>query len=115
MLEKTDFARLIQRSVEQAVGEDNSIVCCPSPDCPNQVWLGEGDLPRLVCEVCWEESCVRCGASPFHFGLSCEEEVRRHELGRAVVPRIVDRIEEALRDALFRQCPGCQVACAIRI
>ena len=26
------------------------------------------------------ESCIRCGASPFHHGLSCEEEARRQTL-----------------------------------
>ena len=44
-------------------------------------WLpGEDDLPRLICEICFTESCVRCGASPFHHGLSCEEEARRSTL-----------------------------------
>ena len=41
---------------------------------------GEGDRSRLICEVCFMESCVRCGASPFHHGLSCEEEARRSAL-----------------------------------
>merc|ERR1712232_902364 len=34
------------------------------------------------------ESCVRCAATPYHHGLTCEE--------------------EALREALVRKCPGCQ-------
>ena len=105
------FARLVKRSLELALAADDALVACPTPDCPNRVWLVDGeDLPRLVCPLCRRESCVRCGAQPFHFGLSCEEQLRRSELGRAVVPRVRGKIRLVRRTVFSGGRAQCAVA-----
>lgn len=102
------FEGLVRRSVESLCAQDESVVACPTPDCPYRAWVGEGQEPRLVCEYCRLESCTRCGASPYHHGLSCAEEARRQELSQGAAERAARRIEEVLRHALVRSCPGCR-------
>ncbi|CAE7283832.1 RBCK1 [Symbiodinium sp. CCMP2592] len=109
VLSIADFGRFVRRSVENLCLADPSLIACPTPDCPYRAWIGEGDRSRLICEVCFMESCVRCGASPFHHGLSCEEETRRSALMMEGYQRIAPRIEECLRQAMFRSCPGCNM------
>jgi len=104
------FERLMRRSVEQLCAADDDLVACPTPDCPYRAWLAESQEPRLCCEVCRVESCVRCGTTPYHHGLTCEEEARRSELSMGVIARTQRKIEETLREALVRRCPGCHAA-----
>mmetsp|Transcript_50016 Transcript_50016/g.161799 ORF Transcript_50016/g.161799 Transcript_50016/m.161799 type:complete len:1166 (-) Transcript_50016:142-3639(-) len=107
VLPNTHFERLVRRSVELLCAADDAVVACPTPDCPYRAWLGEGQEPRLVCECCCVESCVSCAATPYHHGLTCEDEARRSELSQGMVERVSRRIEDVLREALVQKCPGC--------
>lgn len=102
------FETLVQRSVEQLCASDDSLIACPTPDCPYRAWLVESQETRLVCELCHVESCVRCAATPYHHGLTCEEGARRAELSMGAVARVRRKVEEVLREALIRKCPGCR-------
>ncbi|CAJ1364359.1 unnamed protein product [Effrenium voratum] len=109
VLSVSDFGRFVRRSVENLCLADESFIACPTPDCPYRAWIGDDDLSRLICEICHMESCIRCGTSPFHHGLSCEEEARRQTLLTSGLQRLVPRVQSCLRQALFRNCPGCAV------
>lgn len=109
VLTTTAFAQLMRRSVEQICLHDPTLVACPTPDCPNRAWIDEGQEPILICEVCRIESCVRCAETPYHHGLTCVEWARRRELSGGAAARTKPLIMEALRNALFRQCPGCRL------
>lgn len=107
LLSKPALTQLLKRSVESATATESAMVACPTPDCPNRVWLADGCMPRMVCDVCHVESCTRCASSPFHYGLSCKEEARRQELRRGIIHRLEAQIVQALQEALTQRCTGC--------
>jgi len=125
--------RFLARSLERAVSAAADLRPCPTPDCAMRVALEEGMSPRLHCELCRKESCLRCGAQPFHSGQSCEEAAAAQRRAGAATERsgasatarsahIVvhapppngDDGEDGLRHWMrltgTQQCPTCQIA-----
>jgi hypothetical protein len=45
---------------------------CPTPDCSNIVYWKDGP-PIVDCFRCQRTSCLKCNASPYHKGKTCEE------------------------------------------
>eukprot|EP00546_Thalassionema_frauenfeldii_P014064 CAMPEP_0178929850 /NCGR_PEP_ID=MMETSP0786-20121207/20876_1 /TAXON_ID=186022 /ORGANISM="Thalassionema frauenfeldii, Strain CCMP 1798" /LENGTH=153 /DNA_ID=CAMNT_0020606247 /DNA_START=203 /DNA_END=665 /DNA_ORIENTATION=- len=45
---------------------------CPTPDCSNIVYYKNGP-PVVDCFKCQKTSCLKCGVSPYHNGMTCEE------------------------------------------
>jgi hypothetical protein len=45
---------------------------CPTRDCDNIVHYKTGP-PVIDCSKCKRNSCLKCGASPFHAGVTCEQ------------------------------------------
>jgi hypothetical protein len=104
--------RLLARSLEQAVSATADLWACPTPNCPMRVSLEEGEEPRLRCTTCKKESCLRCGAQPYHKDMSCEEYAAQNQ-SRA------KGSAKAKAEASFRkwmnktgtkQCPTCKMA-----
>jgi DNA (cytosine-5)-methyltransferase 1 len=62
--------------VDRWAGWGGSGTCkCPTPGCSYYVWLDNSDdEPALrSCPQCGRSSCVKCGAQPYHTGLSCSQ------------------------------------------
>lgn len=72
--------RLLERSLERAVGASGNLWPCPSPGCPNRVALEEGQVPRLDCSFCHKErravayqrSAVVCDAGGLAEAETCQ-------------------------------------------
>lgn len=118
LLSPATFDRLVHRSLEKAVGCSQDLWPCPSPNCPNRVALEEGQVPRLHCDLCGREHCLRCQATPFHEGFTCEEHAARqqNQNTRADDPQRAQADDgmEGLRTWMeqtgSRQCPRCRMA-----
>eukprot|EP00929_Paragymnodinium_shiwhaense_P120895 TRINITY_DN92950_c0_g1_i1.p1 TRINITY_DN92950_c0_g1~~TRINITY_DN92950_c0_g1_i1.p1 ORF type:complete len:535 (-),score=118.84 TRINITY_DN92950_c0_g1_i1:309-1913(-) len=106
--------RLLSRSLDRAVSAAENLYACPTPGCSMRVDLAdeedghEAADGRLECPLCDKESCVRCGAQPFHQGMSCEQYAAKlKRKGK------VDEDEEALRKWMQEtgtvQCPKCRM------
>merc|ERR1712183_449940 len=74
--------KLQARSLELAVSAVADLCACPTPNCPMRVALEEGGPPRLHCPLCRKTSCLRCGAQPYHKGLTCEKHAKKAPAGR---------------------------------
>lgn len=103
--------RLLARSLERAVSAVADLRACPTPNCPMRVALEEGGNSRLKCPMCQKTSCLRCGAQPFHRGLTCERYAERRRARSSKKP---DNGEEGLRrwmeETGSKQCPTCKMA-----
>eukprot|EP00929_Paragymnodinium_shiwhaense_P084215 TRINITY_DN45012_c0_g1_i1.p1 TRINITY_DN45012_c0_g1~~TRINITY_DN45012_c0_g1_i1.p1 ORF type:complete len:422 (-),score=96.08 TRINITY_DN45012_c0_g1_i1:138-1403(-) len=102
--------QLLARSLERAVSSQSDLLACPTPNCPFRVSLDEhddGENARLRCPCCRKTSCLRCGAQPFHRGLTCQE----HE--EKVRTQGAREAEEGLRQWMeetgSKQCPTCRI------
>eukprot|EP00928_Gymnodinium_smaydae_P028994 TRINITY_DN21965_c0_g1_i2.p1 TRINITY_DN21965_c0_g1~~TRINITY_DN21965_c0_g1_i2.p1 ORF type:complete len:616 (-),score=81.03 TRINITY_DN21965_c0_g1_i2:80-1927(-) len=111
--------KLLARSLEQAVSSGIDLRACPTPNCPMRVALEDGELPRLKCTHCKRESCLLCGAQPYHKNLTCEEHAERERKRSAKGKRQQqerDRLEgeqqfmEWMKETGTKQCPVCQMA-----
>lgn len=115
VLPQRTLDRLLERSLEQAVSASSSLWPCPTPDCPHRVALEEGQAPCLQCPRCRRESCLRCHASPYHHGRTCEEHAARGRRasgsgGPAPERSDEDLLREWMKKTGTRQCPRCQMA-----
>lgn len=64
---------------------------CPTPDCENVVYYKEGP-PIVDCFKCKRVSCLKCSASPYHHGRTCEQwKEWRRERERRWRPPTIDR------------------------
>lgn len=112
LLSSDIMERLLSRSLEQAVAATSDLWVCPTPNCPVRVSLEEGDLPMLQCTECGKQSCLHCGAQPYHKGLTCEEYAERCRLrGRK---KAAEQAEESFRQWMQEtgtmKCPTCSIA-----
>lgn len=105
MLRSSLLERLLTRSLEQAVSAVSDLWACPTPNCPMRVALEDGDIPRLYCDICNKESCLRCGAQPYHKNMTCEEYAEKlRSLGRK---EDEDRLQQWMEETGTKQCPTC--------
>merc|ERR1719313_2469415 len=105
--------RLLARSLEKAVSATADLWACPTPNCPMRVALEDGEEPRLQCTECKKESCLRCGAQPYHKGLSCEEhaeKMRQRKTKKAESFRDDDSFRKWMEETGTKQCPTCGMA-----
>ena len=70
--------RLLDRSLQQAVGSASDMFICPTADCPMRVVLDGSDQSEFMCPLCNAGSCLRCCVQPYHAGLTCQEHADRH-------------------------------------
>jgi len=97
------FDLFLERSLEKAVGSSDDLFPCPTPDCKNRVAL-EGDYAKFFCQLCQRNYCLRCQASPYHDGLTCDQFKAR---------RMQDAAEQSIQNWMeqtgSKQCPKCQM------
>jgi len=110
MLPTEIMDRLQARSVEQAVSSAADLWSCPTPNCPMRVALDDGELPLLQCPVCNKDSCLRCGAQPYHKNLTCEEHARQSRARRKGKNQDMDRFMQWIEKTGTKQCPTCRMA-----
>mmetsp|Transcript_6559 Transcript_6559/g.14253 ORF Transcript_6559/g.14253 Transcript_6559/m.14253 type:complete len:458 (-) Transcript_6559:317-1690(-) len=98
--------KLHARSLDKAMSVCSDLYQCPTPDCPNRVALESGQEPRLNCSFCGRESCLKCGASPYHHGRDCAS-----ASSAAAPPGTDAEAEEKFRQWMkktgTKQCPKC--------
>eukprot|EP00931_Biecheleriopsis_adriatica_P049296 TRINITY_DN28513_c0_g1_i1.p1 TRINITY_DN28513_c0_g1~~TRINITY_DN28513_c0_g1_i1.p1 ORF type:complete len:418 (+),score=86.67 TRINITY_DN28513_c0_g1_i1:102-1355(+) len=104
--------RLLARGLEQVVAASENLFTCPTPNCPMRVEVGKGRLGRLRCKSCKKESCVRCGAQPFHTGLTCDQHADKLRSRRQCKEANDSDASfiEWLEKTGSRKCPGCRMA-----
>jgi len=112
MLSPELMERLLARSLEQAVSSTSDLWACPTPNCPMRVALEDGEEPRLVCPECNKESCLRCGAQPYHKGLTCDEyaEKMRARGRKKAEAKAEDSFKKWMEETGTKQCPTCKIA-----
>mmetsp|Transcript_41132 Transcript_41132/g.74283 ORF Transcript_41132/g.74283 Transcript_41132/m.74283 type:complete len:374 (-) Transcript_41132:105-1226(-) len=98
------LVRLQAQSLEQAVASSHDMWSCPTPDCPMRVAVEAGAPKRFECPLCQKTACVRCGAQPFHKGLSCRSHQERSKR------RSLEGLMEWMRETGSKQCPNCHSA-----
>merc|ERR1712039_1068919 len=94
---------------EQAVSSVADLWACPTPNCPMRVALEDGEEPRLKwCSQCGKSSCLRCGAQPWHKGLTCEEHAERMRL-RGKGKKDEALLQKWIHETGTKQCPTCRM------
>lgn len=102
--------RFHARSISRAVAASSNLFTCPTPNCGMCFELDEGDDAHLrQCLKCWKGSCLRCGAQPYHVGLSCTE----HAAKMARIKQKPQASDASLWRWMRRtgtvQCPVCKM------
>lgn len=104
LLPETVMGRLVSQSLERAICSEGDLFSCPTPDCAMRVALDPGDVPQLKCPLCCKCSCLRCGAQPYHKGMSCEEHAQK-----ASEASSIDSLLQWMKETGSKQCPACQM------
>merc|ERR1712187_523952 len=102
---------LLERSLEQAASCQADLKACPTPSCPMRVALEDDESGHLKCPLCKKVSCVRCGAQPFHRGLTYEEyAAKKRKRARRSRPDDEALLRRWMEETGTKQCPTCQMA-----
>lgn len=109
ILSNDALARLHKSSIDRAIANSSNLYTCPSPNCDMCVEVEEGEEPILKkCPTCKKGCCLRCGAQPYHKGMSCQEYALKKSKSKKL-----RAAEEGLRRWMRRtgtkQCPRCQM------
>lgn len=104
LLPTKTILRLHSRNIEQK-DVASGARACPTPNCPWRLSLNAaGSGERQTCPLCEVESCLLCGASPYHEGRTCEEH-------RASLLNKDDQSFFNWMEATgSKQCPTCKMA-----
>lgn len=94
--------RLLTRSLEQAVAATQNLFACPTPDCTMRVAIEDEQSSFLKCTLCKKASCVRCGAQPYHYKITCEQHADRVRMNDEA------GIRKWMEDTGAKQCPTCR-------
>eukprot|EP00931_Biecheleriopsis_adriatica_P066110 TRINITY_DN40522_c0_g1_i1.p1 TRINITY_DN40522_c0_g1~~TRINITY_DN40522_c0_g1_i1.p1 ORF type:complete len:762 (-),score=194.28 TRINITY_DN40522_c0_g1_i1:74-2359(-) len=99
---------LLARSLEQAVSAVGDLYACPTPNCSFRVALEDGDVSRLKCPDCKKTCCLRCGAQPYHRGLSCQEYAEKQKLSAKAKDTGEADLERWMAETGSKRCPTCR-------
>lgn len=109
--------QLHTRSLEQAVSSTSDLWACPTPNCPMRVAVQPGEEPRLVCPECEKESCLACGAQPYHKGMTCEEHEEKNKSRKgpkkkaeASLAKAEESFKQWCEETGTKKCPTCHAA-----
>mmetsp|Transcript_38859 Transcript_38859/g.91462 ORF Transcript_38859/g.91462 Transcript_38859/m.91462 type:complete len:428 (+) Transcript_38859:122-1405(+) len=109
--------KVLARSLERAVDATSDLWACPTANCPMRVALEEGASPLLNCTMCKKSSCLRCGAQPYHKGMSCaayaSKRQQRNGEANGKHSKMKDDDESLLqwiKSCGAKQCPTCRMA-----
>jgi len=98
---------LLARSLEQAVSAAGDLYACPTPNCSFRVALEDGDVSRLKCPECKKTCCLRCGAQPYHRGMSCQEYAEK--LAAKGKNTGEEELQKWMEETGSKRCPTCNV------
>jgi hypothetical protein len=101
--------RLLSRSLEQAVSSVADLWACPTPNCPMRVALEDGEEPRFKCPECLKSCCLKCGAQPYHKGLTCEEHAERMRARNKKSAKDHALLQQWIEETGTKQCPVCKM------
>lgn len=101
-------ARFHARSIQKAIASSSNLFTCPTANCDMCVELEEGEEAWLKkCPMCKKGSCLRCGAQPYHKGISCQMHALR---SRTTETKGADiKLRNWMRKTGTKQCPGCKM------
>lgn len=111
LLPKAVLESMHARSLEQAVASCSNLFACPTPDCTMRVSVEDGEEPRLDdCPKCHKSSCLRCGAQPYHQGLTCQQHAARQarKSGKSASKDDSGLYKWMLKTGT-QQCPQCKI------
>jgi len=109
LLPRKTVIRLHARSMEmEAVASGALQRSCPTPDCKMRHTLKAGSSGQVTCVMCAKESCLLCGAQPFHTGRTCEQHAKR--LRAQGLSKEDESFFKWMEATGTRQCPKCQMA-----
>lgn len=112
LLPKTVIESMHARSLEQAVASCSNLFACPTPDCSMRVSVEDGEEPRLDdCPKCHKSSCLRCGAQPYHHGLTCQQYSAKQAKKCGNSASMADLgLHKWMLKTGTQQCPQCKMA-----
>ena len=77
-LQRDYLERFHRNSLQKAIAVSSRLFSCPTPDCTVCLWLDDlQDTNLNKCPLCKKSGCLKCGAQPYHTGVSCAEHARR--------------------------------------
>lgn len=96
------------RSIKQAIACSPNLFTCPTANCDMCVELDDGEDAWLKkCPQCKKGSCLRCGAQPFHKGLTCQEHSLRSRTNEVKSAEM--SLRRWMRKTGTKQCPQCNM------
>ena len=107
------FNTIDRKQMEAAVAIDPTLHHCPTPDCSNIVcWTGEEDgVPLCNCLVCNKKSCLVCGVSPYHNGMTCEEYIHSNtSMSESDKTANEQAFQQYMQNSNIRVCGRCKNA-----
>merc|ERR1719217_1482267 len=100
--------KLIERSFKQVVASSSNLYTCPTPNCDMCVELEDGEEAWLRrCPKCRKGSCLKCGAQPYHRGLTCQQ--YSEKLAKRGVSQEEEAMQKWMKDTGTKQCPCCKM------
>ena len=107
------FNTIDRKQMEAAVAIDPTLHHCPTPDCSNIVcWTGEEDgVPLCNCLVCNKKSCLVCGVSPYHNGMTCDEYIHSNtSMSESDKAANEQAFQQYMQNSNIRVCGRCKNA-----
>ena len=98
-----DRDRYLRLTVERFVEAQANMGCCPTAGCSFLFEWDENNA-KLDCPSCRKTYCLRCQASPWHEGISCEENQRT----QTNVSDDDIAFEKFASTQKLKQCPKCK-------
>lgn len=96
------------RSIKQAIACSPNLFTCPSANCEFCVELEDGDDSWLrKCPQCRKGSCLRCGAQPYHKGITCQMHALRSRTDKLKGAEL--SLRRWMRKTGTKQCPQCNM------
>lgn len=101
-------SRFHERSIKRAVASSSNLFSCPTPGCDMCVCLEDGEEPWLKkCPKCKKGSCLKCGAQPYHKGISCQMHQLRSRNPQQKKAEL--SFKKWMHKTGTKQCPQCHM------
>lgn len=101
-------ARFHDRSIQKAIASSTNLFTCPTANCDMCVELEPGEEPWLKkCPKCKKGSCLRCGAQPYHKGMTCQMHALRSRTDELRSTEM--QLRKWMRKTGTKQCPVCNM------
>jgi len=102
------IANFHSRSIKQAIACSPNLFTCPTANCDMCVELEPGEDAHLrKCPKCRKGSCLRCGAQPYHKGMTCQMYALQSR--SSTVKSAEMSLRRWMRKTGTKQCPQCHM------